>query len=304
MTNSKFSKKIEQLLKIQPDVFNEFQAWTPLKLILLNYALDVCTPIIANLIKEDKIFKKMYFVDLFAGSGINKLKGKADFLIGSPLIASLNYGSVYTKMYFSEWDIKHPELSNALEVRIASLKNPCLIVNKQPYNAVLQNITKVTGEHMAYSLFFIDPHCMEFEWKDMRQVLNKGNDIVFTLMTGEIIRTIGLVNAGISNGACLTTFFGDESWRSIKTTEDIVTVYSSNICKARKYAVIRAIKIQSAKHGFCYHMLFITNRTSKGSPWVKAIDKAKEEIESNSDVAVEMALDILKKRQSQLSSFE
>jgi len=37
--------------------------------------------------------------------------------------------------------------------------------------------------------------------------------------------------------------------------------------------------------------------------WLRAVDKAKKEIESNSDKAVLTALDIIKKRQSQLSNF-
>ena len=96
VTSSKFKDQIEQITKIKPEVYNEFREWTPLKLILLNYALNVCTTIIKNM----PFFEGMYYVDLFAGSGINKIKDKDDFRMGSPLIASLNHSAPSGFPYF------------------------------------------------------------------------------------------------------------------------------------------------------------------------------------------------------------
>ena len=70
ITNSKFGPQISRIISISPEVYNEFREWTPLKLILLNYSLDVCTTIIKN----TSFFEEMYYIDLFAGSGINKIK--------------------------------------------------------------------------------------------------------------------------------------------------------------------------------------------------------------------------------------
>lgn len=303
ITNSKFKKEIDEIIKIKPEIYNEFNTWTPLKLVLLNYALDVCSIIIVNMISKGSSFKKMYFIDLFAGSGINKLKNKDDFLIGSPLIAALNHGEKYTSMEFCQYDSKHPERSEALALRLASLKNPNLIINKEPYEDCLNEILNKTKEKGAYSLFFIDPDCMEFEWESMSKVLDNSNDILFNLMSSQIQRNIGLAKANRSEGEKLNRFFGNNSWENATSTDNIVKVYCENILKERPKTVIKIIKIKSAKHGFCYHMLFITRQTSTGNRWIRAIDKAKEEIESNSDKSVEMALDILKKRQCQLSNF-
>ena len=79
VTNSDFKDKIDVMLNIEPSVFNEFYPWTPLKLILLNYSLNVCTKIVSKIIEEKSyIFNEMHYVDLFAWSCINKIKNSKD----------------------------------------------------------------------------------------------------------------------------------------------------------------------------------------------------------------------------------
>ena len=102
-TNSKHSLEIKKISELEPKVYNEFQSWTPLKLILLNYVLEVCTLVI----KKNSFFKEKYFIDLFSGSGINKVKNKPDFIIGSSLIAALNFSDCYNEMIFCEKDPCH-----------------------------------------------------------------------------------------------------------------------------------------------------------------------------------------------------
>ena len=112
-----------------------------------------------------------------------------------------------------------------------------------------------------------------------------------------------MANAGKSDGKKLIDMFGDESWKNAKTEEDFVEIYKNKILEERKDAPVRVIKVQSKKFHFSYHLFFITNKTSGGNQWLRAIDKAKEEIEANSDKAVMMALDIVKKRQKDLFGF-
>jgi len=284
-------------LEISYQIYNEFWEWTPLKLILLNYALNVCTTII----KKTSFFTKKYYIDIFAGSGLNKTKSKNDFLIGSPLISSLNHCEAYDEMIFSE---KEPLLSEALDLRLKTLDKSNLKVKRKEYETCLPEILKKVEGRKTYSFFFIDPHCMEFTWEFMKEVLNVRSDIIFTFMTGEIWRAAGLANAGLSKGKVLTNLFGDESWKKAKNAEDLIEIYKKNILKERSEAPIRTIKIQSKQFNFYYHLFFITNKTKGENRWLRAIDKAKEEIESNSDLAVIMALDIIKGRQSQIADFD
>jgi len=173
VTNSQFKKDIDEIIKIQPEVYNEFNEWTPLKLVFLNYALDVCTIII------NKYFDNKYYVDLFAGSGINKMKNKKDFLIGSPLIATLRYRNKFTKLFFCESDLS---LFDSLKERLDYFKEQKLLTFSKNCNECLDDIIREINKDQGYSFFFIDPHCMEFDWGSMKKVLNLRSDIVFTLM--------------------------------------------------------------------------------------------------------------------------
>ena len=297
VTNSKFKDQIQKISKIAPEVYNEFQAWTPLKLILLNYSLDVCTTIVNKV----SFFKNKYFIDLFAGSGINKIKDSEDFLIGSPLIASLKYSKGYDCLYFCEADEK---LFFALKSRLSSLKRKNLKIKKEDCNVLLDQIIEEIKGDWNYAFFFIDPHCMEFNWENMKKVLALRSDVLFTFMSSEINRALGYAQSELGGDKILTTFFGNNLWKKANDVEELLEIYKNNIFKERPNAVIKTIRIQSTKYNFYYHLFFITNKTKSKNPWLKAIDKAKTEIEKNSDEAVKMALHIVKKRQTELSAFD
>jgi len=296
VTNSTYKETIEPICKIKPNVLNDFREWTPLKLILLNYALNVCTQIIKN----NRFFDNKYYVDLFAGSGLNRMKNTKDILIGSPLIAALNHSNVYAKMVFCE---KSERFSEALDLRMQSLGRNNLQVQKDKYENCLNDIIKLTRGNKTYSFFFIDPYSMEFSWKSMSSILKVRSDIVFVFMTSEIFRAVGLAKVGGSKGEQLTKFFGNAKWASAKCADDLVNIYTQNIMEIRAEAPIKTIRIKSRRFNFCYHIIFITNKTKGGNKWLRAFDKAKKEIESNSDLAVLKTLDIVKKRQSQLTQY-
>ena len=196
---------------------------------------------------------------------------------------------------------KDPQLFNALNLRIASLCKTNLFTINCNCNINLNQIINKINKKDVYSLFFVDPCSTEFSWDSMKLLLQTRTDIIFNFMSNQIRRTAGLCKDGTCDGRVLDEFFGDNSWRKWQSgDEELLQIYVNNILKERKDAVIKIIKIKSAKHGFCYFLLFITNKTKGENPWLKAVDKAKKEIESNSDKSVEMALDLIKNRQKTL----
>jgi len=296
ITTSSYKNELKKIMEVKPKVYNKFHEWTPLKLILFTYSFNVCTPIIKN----TSFFKKKYYIDLFAGSGINKI-GKKDFLMGSPLIASLNHSDVYDSMIFCE---NNNNYSGALGLRLKTLGKDNLKIMKEKYELCLQNILEEVDDKETYSFFFIDPNCMEFGWEFMGKILGVRSDIVFTFMSSQIWRAVCQANLGIGFGKKLNKFFGKESWKQAKNEGELVEIYKNNVLKERTSAPIRTIKIKSGKFHFVYYMFFISNKTFGGNSWFRAIDKVKKEIESNSDVAVSQTLDIIKKRQLELSDFK
>lgn len=296
-TTSKHKELIKKITQIESDVYNEFREWTPLKLILLNYSLQVCTTIIA---KYRNIFKNIYYVDLFAGSGINKIRNTTDFFIGSPLIAALNHANAYSELIFCE---KNSQYAKALDLRLKTLDKNNLTI-KQDYETCLSNILEKAGTPHTYSFFFIDPYSTEFIWEAMEKILKVRSDIVFTFMTSEIYRAVGCAKAGYGGEDKLDKLFGNQSWKKANNSEELINIYKEKILKTRLNAPILTIKIKSDEFNFHYHLFFITNQTKGENQWLRAIDKAQKEIEKNSDVAVRTVLEIVKKRQTQLFPFK
>ncbi len=147
-TNSKFKEEIKKVKEVMPEVFNEFNQWTPLKLTFLNFTLDVCA-IVAN-----KKYVHKNYIDLFAGSGINKMRGKhSDFLIGSPLISILNHHGKFTNFFFCE---ENPTFFNALEKRIGLLGFKSVFFLKDNCNFCLNKILEeIAKNEKSYNFFFI-----------------------------------------------------------------------------------------------------------------------------------------------------
>ncbi|VVB81476.1 Uncharacterised protein [uncultured archaeon] len=291
-TTSKHKELIKKITEIEPNVYNEFREWTPLKLILLNYSLQVCTKIIENC---RNIFRNTYYVDLFSGAGINKIKDKDDFFIGSPLIAALNHSNSYSELIFCE---NNPKYANALDLRLRTLNKNNLTI-KQSYESCLSHILGKVDARYTYSFFFIDPFSFEFTWEAMEKVLKVRSDIVFTFMTSEIYRAVCSARKGYGGKDTLNKMFGNQSWITANHSEELVDIYKGNILKNRPNAPILTIKINSDAN-FYYHLFFITNQTKNRNQWLRAIEKAKNEIEKNSSKAVRIALEIVKKKQTQL----
>lgn len=123
---SKFKEEINKIKNVNPKIYNEFKETTILKLIFLNYSLNIYAIIIHSLILRKKIFKHMFYVDLFSGSGLDKVKQKNYILIGSPFISVLNHKDKFTKYFFCE---ENSDYRTALESRL----NVLGISNKEIY---------------------------------------------------------------------------------------------------------------------------------------------------------------------------
>ncbi|VVB83497.1 Uncharacterised protein [uncultured archaeon] len=291
-TNSSFKEEINKIKETDPYICNEFHPWTPLKLVFLNYLLDVCA-IVAN-----NNYSKKNYIDVFAGSGLNKIKTKyEDILIGSPFIALLNHNTKFTKFFFCE---KEKESFKTLEKRINKLNFKNFSLFNLDCNSCLDKILdEIKKDKFPYNFFFVDPFDLDFSWQSMKKLLNIRSDILLTFMSRASWRAV-CTNEVTGHGyKALTTFFGDDSWKQAKCERDILEIYKKNILKERSDAVFYSVHINSVK-GFAYNLLFITHKTGTGNPWMKPIINAGHEIEKHSDKAVEISLDIIKKRQNTL----
>jgi three-Cys-motif partner protein len=291
-TESQFSDEIKIIANTKPDILNDFTEATPLKLIFLNYSLSIYSSIIFKHVKTKKFFESMYYVDLFSGSGLNKLRTKNDILIGSPFIAVLNHRKKFTKFIFCEQNSKYKE---ALDLRLKKIKVDNYAILPGNCNQIIDGIVhEIENSKKAHSFFFIDPYAMEFHWRSMVKVLKTYSDILFTFMTNSVNRAREAAFASPQKKTpALNNFFGDDSWKN--PSKDVVEIYKSNILKIRPRGLIESIKIDTY-----YDLIFITNKTKGENKWMKGIIQAKKEIESNSKRAVQISLDKIKRGQKDL----
>lgn len=288
-TTSTNNDEIQRIHSINPDVVNTFFEATPLKLVFLNYSLAIYSTIIP------KFFDKMFYVDLFAGSGINSLRSKNDILIGSPFIATLNHKNKFETFFFCD-DTK--EFCDTLGLRLDELSIKKYEISYGDCNKKLEKILSKINQHKGknHIFFFIDPYGMGFEWKSMEKVLSSYSDILFTFMTSGINRAwlAACRNPSFKTNT-LDAFFGDQSWKKAKCETDLIKIYKKNILSVRPNADMVDINIDNV-----YNLLFITNKTPNNNPWLDALRKAKGSIEENSKEVVLTALDKLKRGQTDL----
>jgi len=291
-TNSSFNNEITQIKNIDPYVCNEFNSWTPLKLVFLNYLLDVCA-IVAN-----KRYPLKNYIDLFAGSGLNKIKNKhEDILIGSPFISLFNHYNKFTSFFFCE---KELILFETLKKRINLLEFKNANLLQLDCNEGIDKILKqINKNNFSYNFFFIDPFNLDFSWKSMKKILSIRSDILLTFMSRASWRAFCTNEVTGYGYKSLTNLFGDDSWKQASNEKDLLEIYKKNILKERRDAEMHSIYINSER-GVAYNLLFITHKTKGGNPWMNPIIKAGKEIEKHSAKAVEISLEIIKKRQSTL----
>ena len=291
---SKFKEEINTIKNINPKICNEFQETTILKLICLNYSLNIYATIIHSFISNKKIFQHMFYVDLFSGSGLDRVKTKNYILIGSPFISVLNHKTQFTKFFFCE---ENTDFRNTLELRLDSLQ----IKNKEIYkdcnfdiDEIIRKIKEYPDSHI---FFFIDPYSTEFEWNSMKKILSTYSDVLFTFMTRPIerIREASFAQSG-KKQPTLLRIYGDDSWNN--KTKSSVDIYKENILKIRPNGIVESINI-----GDYYDLIFVTNKTKGNNKWMQGIIQAKREIEKNSKEAVKISQSKYFEGQKDLASF-
>jgi len=166
------------------DTFNPFpsRSWTVMKLLFLKmYVRDVYTPIIG------KRYKKMYFIDLFAGTGLNSYENAEFFIPGSTLVAWFFATYPFDRIYAVGYDMPKDRPPYIwLEKRLKPFIPPKrLRVLRGDAN---KKVDEIVGELKdeakredggVHFLAFIDPNCTEVYWSTIEKLVALEN-LAFT----------------------------------------------------------------------------------------------------------------------------
>ena len=250
----------------------------------------------------------MYYVDLLADSGINKIE--KDLVLGSPIIASNFAYSPFDKLLLVELDQKR---AGALELRLKR-------INMQSEIFVGNCNDKIDDllEHLPFGshyLAFIDCEGLEVKWETMEKLLNRPGDVIFTFQTQEIRRTWGNAmskKSPMSKVASekLLDFYGDDTWKTATSEKDLLEYYKKKISNVKilqtdaSRTLIKDVNVESQRGGFHYNLIFATRETKTGSPWFESVvGSIKKRTEKNTGKFVKLALDILSGRSTNLEVF-
>ncbi|HEY4818787.1 MAG TPA: three-Cys-motif partner protein TcmP [Candidatus Acidoferrum sp.] len=149
---------------------------------------------------------KLSYVDLFSGPGRSVIRGSGEEVEGSPLL-SLKYG--FARYVF----VDNAEVLSALEKRVkVHPKRSQITLIEGDCNAVIGKITKVLASNHL-TLAFIDPTGLQIQFRTIeRLVHNRKVDLLMTVQFGMAIR-MNLPLYVQTEGAALTSFLGNASWR-------------------------------------------------------------------------------------------
>ena len=284
-------EKIEPIIQVS-QIFEEDESkivqahtWSLLKLLALGNWVFVYTSIIP------KHFQYYFYTDLLAGAGVIKVKETGDIVIGSPLIAYLFSRNDFSGMFLVELN---RERYKALRRRIQAVKNamgsfPQTSCLHGDCNELIDIITKKIRSFGKgiHTLAFIDNAGLNTHWKTIEELISIRSDMIILFPTRCTER--------VWSPKALNLFFGNDSWRGAKSSEELLMIYKENLRKT--YRKIRkgdpyVSDIRVGSRNFYYDLILLC----KYGPYTKAWEYIRSKINWQDPETIKIILDIRKRR--------
>lgn len=284
---------------IHPDVFYETGEWSIIKLLALQRFVNIYTKIIKGP-KQSKIFDNMYYIDLFAGSGLCKVGKAKDITAGSAVIAATQCYHPFDKYFLVE---KNPESAYALNDRIKTLTSDYVLFNRDCNDCIDEIIGELrTKDHY---LAFVDCQGLDISWVTMKKLFSKNGDVLFNFQTQGVCRIPAKIrNRSQGWEACtekMNWFFGDGRWRKCKEPDHLLLAYMNKIREESSREIVLPLPVIGPR-GYRYDVILATRRTRHGSPWIKPMEELKNKMGGYKPEIVKQTLDFLMKRQLTLNN--
>lgn len=199
--------------------FDEIGYWSEVKLsIISEYAKAYSTIMSA----EDRgpLRNRHVYIDGFAGAGLHISKGSREFVPGSPLNALL------VNPPFSAFHLIDLHKGKVDHLRALTADRPEVRVYEADCNQVLidQILPQVRYEDYRRALCVLDPYGLHLSWEVMRMAGTLGTvDIFLNFPVMDMNMNVlwhDPEKVNPSQAMRLTSFWGDESWRTAAYTTD------------------------------------------------------------------------------------
>ncbi len=258
-------------------------AWALLKLAIFAFYADLYTSIIKAR------FPQAYYLDLFAGPGLNRINETGDLIFGSPLLADRvpRKGKKFDGMILIE---KGQDDANSLRKLLPNAEVHHRDVNKDGLEIALKSIPSSSCPVLA----FVDPEGLEIHWSTLEKLLGIWCDAMINYQPTSVRRVVGSLKNTPALENSLNRYFGGSLWKDCNTDDEYFQLYLSKIRQHKEVVVPIRVK---GSGGFYYYIIVAVRRTGGEQKWIDAVIRAKEKIEAASSHDAERFLDIYKGKQ-------
>lgn len=281
-------------------VNNSANTWTCSKLIGLSYFADIYSK---NIVKG---YKNFYYIDLFAGSGLNLIEDTGDLILGSAIVAPkwFKYHRPVKAFYIE----KEKDKIESLDARLSYLKDNKLFgIDTLDYETIegecelrVPEILDSLPEN-AHFLAFIDPYGMNPDKKTMDLLLSRNCDIILTLQSFKIYnQSVSKALAGQVHPETMESFCGGDWWKYCSSDEDFCKRYIENILSPYRGMNVRYHVRSRRKEPYYYDWILAVKETRGGSPWLDGMEQCNMRLDRTTGDAIKGALDIINGRSKAL----
>lgn len=146
---------------------DEVGEWSENKLYFLLRYIDAFTTAMKN-----KGWSSLHYIDLFAGSGIKRIKKTSQLLWGSPLIAA-QAPNPFSRLHLCD---KDHEKFQALEIRVKQYREDSQILYGDANDKVHDILEEIPNGSL--SLAFLDPYGLHLAYDTLRALSLKKIDLI------------------------------------------------------------------------------------------------------------------------------
>jgi three-Cys-motif partner protein len=241
-------------MEIYPDVVDEYNDHSLLKLISIAYWVGIFTPIAHRQLK-DKYGYEVVYVDTMAGSGVTRTKRANDYLCGScpaALSAALRKGFPFDKIIGVEID---PQKAKILRSRLKTLSpyHTISIYERDISEVSHLIVNKIKTNTISYIV--IDPQALKgMTWEAIGPLLKCKGDAMITWFEDIIWRVKGGAlsqsKSSVGDAHRLTELLGSNDWEKVETPSELTALFINRVLTETEKSVAKSLDNDT----FCWSM--------------------------------------------------
>lgn len=289
-----------------PAVYDKYSPHTLLKLITIaSYSKGFCD--IANSEHTRRLgYDKSVYVDLFAGSGIVKIRGTNDLVAGSTVAAT--HGGIFDYAVAVEMQERK---SIALQTRLSNyLPSEKFNVIHGDCNLKIGDVIAKIKEHAKKPIIlcFVDPEGVNINAEMLKALSGSFGSVDFIInVTAGVEQVRGSVLAGQSkHKGSLDKMYGNELTNQLLAAREVqmTDAYRDVILPWLGRPVAASIPVHRRGNHLVYTLLFCTRERASGPPpWVKIWNHIAIQLEGSDGDEMRAELGVVMGRSGTMDQF-